>query len=137
METKRDDIYRFQLSFQGNLVENSVDAYSVANTILATSQALSQIAEIKYGENAKNYIKINIHAFKEGSFISDFLIYASQIAGVSAPLLPQIKNAYGVGKELVSNFKLIIDLYNVIPTRSGGIFLKSTRFLRSVEMTFS
>jgi hypothetical protein len=55
------DFYKFKLSFKGRLVENSVDAYDVANTILATSAILQEISKILYGEEAA--IKININAF--------------------------------------------------------------------------
>ncbi len=110
MTKKKEEIYRFQLSFKGDLVENSVDAYAVANTILATSQALSQIAEIKYGEGAGNQIKININAFKQGSFISDFLIYAAPLAVPATVLLPCCQDVYKTGKEMLSTFKLILDI---------------------------
>lgn len=110
MVTKQSDIYRFQLSFKGDLVENSVDAYAVANTILATSQALSQIADLRYGENVSNNIKININAFNKGSLVSDFLIYAQDAVGASVILLPVLKDAYKTGKEMLATFKLIIDI---------------------------
>jgi len=44
MPLNEKDFYKFDLSFKGHLVENSVDAFDLANTILAISQALNQIA---------------------------------------------------------------------------------------------
>ena len=38
------DFYKFKLGFKGKLIENSVDAFDVANTILATSQSLQELA---------------------------------------------------------------------------------------------
>ncbi|MBD3281780.1 hypothetical protein GF391_03470 [Candidatus Uhrbacteria bacterium] len=80
------ELFEFQLSFKGQLVENSVDAFDVANGILATSQSLQEIAEIHFGEQASQNLKLNISAFKKGSLESNF-IYFFDAALFAAPVL--------------------------------------------------
>ena len=102
--------YKFQLSFKGNLVEHSVDAYAVANTILATSLALNRISELKFNDELKDTLRININAFKQGSFISEFLIYLPQTIdpGLVAVLFPKVEEGYRIGKEILQTLGLVI-----------------------------
>ncbi len=77
MKVKNMNKYTFKLSVKGDLVENSVDALDLANTIIATSQVLSEISKIEYGEGSKK-VKININAFQQGSLLTEFLIYMTE-----------------------------------------------------------
>ena len=106
--------YQFQLSFKGELVENSVDAYDVANTILATSQALHEIAEIKFGKESVKDLKININAFQKGSLISDFLIFIKQNKDLAVPLIPFATDIYVNGKNLLDGLKVIIEVRKLL-----------------------
>ncbi|HNY36250.1 MAG TPA: hypothetical protein PLD14_01410 [Candidatus Pacearchaeota archaeon] len=108
------NFYQFQLSFKGDLIENSVDAYDVANTILATSQALHEIAEIKLGKDAVKDLKININAFQKGSLISDFLIFIEQNKELAIPLIPYISNIYNTGKDLLDGLNVIIEIRKML-----------------------
>lgn len=106
-----EEIYQFKLTFDGNLVENSVDAFDIANTILATSAALKEIAEIKYGKEKSESIKININAFNEGSLISEFLIFVKDNAPAVVPLIPEFADkGYKIGKEILSTLSTVIDI---------------------------
>lgn len=111
INTVTRDYYKFQLSFKGNLIENSVDAYDVANTIIATSNILQEIAEIKLGKESSDKLKINIHAFKEGSLNTDFIIHAVETAIATSPaLLPIANNIFNVGKDILSTFKTYLEI---------------------------
>jgi len=105
MESK--DYYRFDLSFNGDLVENSVDAFDLANTIIAISQSLNQISSIKY-EHLEEKIKINVNAFKGGSFISEFLIFLEQSRDLVTPFIPIALNGYQIGKDILSTLDTYI-----------------------------
>lgn len=105
-----DDYYKFTLSFKGQLVENSVDAVDVANTIMATSQALYEIASIHYGNEVDEILKININAFERGSLHADFLTFIEQTAAVVVPLLPEINQGLTLGKTIVSTLKTFINV---------------------------
>ncbi len=94
--------YKFHLSFKGQLVENSVDAFDVANTILATSYALQEVASIKLGEEVSRNLHLNINAFKEGSLKSQFLYYLGT-AVTTAPLLASVAG------DVISASKTVLD----------------------------
>ena len=102
--------YQFQLSFKGDLIENSVDAFDVANTILATSQVLQEISSILYGEEVANDLKININAFKKGSLATDFILLYNDIKEATAPLIPVVGTIYQTGKSILSTYKTYIDV---------------------------
>lgn len=108
------EFYQFQLAFKGELVENSVDAYDVANTILATSQALHEIAEIKFGKEAVKNLRININAFQKGSLLSDFLIFINQNKDLALPLIPLATDIYITGKNLLDGLKVIIEIRKLL-----------------------
>lgn len=74
MSGKNKNSYSFDLHFDGQLVENSADAFDVANTIIALSTAIQQIVRIKYGDDASKQVSLNINAFKEGSLKTQFLM---------------------------------------------------------------
>lgn len=103
--------YKFQLRFRGQLVENSVDAYDAANTIIATANILQEIAEIKLGTETSDKLHFNIQAFKQGSHITDFIIHSTEFAVQNAPaLLPLASTVYTVGKSLLESLKLLIEI---------------------------
>ncbi len=100
------DVYKFHLSFKGQLVENSVDAFDVANTILATSYALQEVASVKLGEEAAKNLRLNVAAFKEGSLISDFLYYmAPPMVAVAPQLMPIAQNVIEASKTVLDGFE--------------------------------
>jgi len=107
------DYYKFDLTFKGDLIENSVDAFDLANTILAVSQALNQISSIKY-ESISGKLKINVNAFSEGSFVSEILIYIDQGKDLIAPLFPMLGTGYNVGKEILSGLKVYLDVRQML-----------------------
>lgn len=107
------DYYQFQLSFKGQLVENSVDAFDVANTILATSQALQEIADIRFGEASKK-IRININAFQEGSLTTKFILFLYENKELMIPLIPYTKDIYEVGKNILSSLGTIIEVKKLL-----------------------
>ncbi len=72
------EYYKFDLSFDGNLVEHSADAFDVANTIMAISATLQQMVKIKYGDEAAKQVFLNINAFKEGSLKTQFLMFLTE-----------------------------------------------------------
>jgi hypothetical protein len=104
--------YNFKLSFKGELIDNSVDAYDVANTILATTQILREIAEIKYGAKAAASLNININAFEKGSLITDFLILAKDTA--TETLFPAVGTAYAAGKEILGAYKNFVEVKKIL-----------------------
>lgn len=108
-----NDYYKFDLTFKGDLVENSVDAFDLANTILAVSQALNQISSIKY-ESISGKVKINVNAFSQGSFVSEILIYIDQGKDIIAPLFPMLGTGYKVGKEILSGLKIYLDVRQML-----------------------
>lgn len=111
----KKEFYSFDLLFKGQLVENSVDAFDVANTILATSSALQEIAIIKYGNETAESIKININAFQKGSLLSQFLIYLRDNVIALSPLMPEIaRNGYTIGKEMLGGLKTVIDIKELL-----------------------
>lgn len=114
MQKTNQDSYKFNLAFKGQLVENSVDAFDVANTILATSQILNELAEIRYGNNAKEQIQININAFKQGSLKTDFIILARDLGVIATPLIPVATNIYEIGKNVLSGYKTIIAIRKIL-----------------------
>lgn len=109
------DVYRFQLSFKGQLVENSVDAFDVANTILATSLSLQEIATLKLDKNTAQELKLNIGAFKEGSLVSEFVYYMVPTAIAAAPVLvsatPQILEASRV---VIDGLRTYVDVKKLL-----------------------
>lgn len=107
------DYYKFDLTFKGDLIENSVDAFDLANTILAVSQALNQISSIKY-ESIIGKVKINVNAFSQGSFVSEILIYIDQGKDIIAPLFPMLGTGYKVGKEILSGLKVYLDVRQML-----------------------
>jgi len=113
MPNRSSDYYKFDLTFKGDLVENSVDAFDLANTILAVSQALNQISSIKY-ESISGKVKINVNAFSEGSFVSEILIYIEQGKDLIAPLFPILNTGYNVGKEILSSLKVFLDVRQML-----------------------
>lgn len=108
------EIYRFQLFFKGELVENSADAFDVASTIIATTQSLQEIISIRYGDEAAKEIKLNINAFKEGSLISDFILFFDQTKDLVAPLMPIVKSACEVGKATLESFSTYISVKKML-----------------------
>lgn len=122
-----DSFYRFKLIFKGDLIANSVDAYDVANTILGATSVISEIASIRFAEQAKN-LKINISAFKQGSLESSFLVYLDNAKDAIAPVLPLVYPGYKIGKEILATFKTYLDVrtalkgkppQKVIPQQDG------------------
>ncbi len=113
MPNGSSDYYKFDLTFKGNLVENSVDAFDLANTILAVSQALNQISSIKY-ESISGKVKINVNAFSQGSFVSEILIYIEQGKEFITPLFPMLGTGYEVGKEILSALKVYLDVRQML-----------------------
>src|SRR5215510_11570169 len=71
--SSKEDLYKFDLVFEGELVENSADAFDVANTIIAFTTATREMVRLKYGDDAVKQVSININAFKEGSLKTHFL----------------------------------------------------------------
>ncbi len=114
LKLKEKDFYQFQLSFKGKLVENSVDAYDVANTILATSQALHELAEIKFGKDTAKELKININAFRKGSLISEFLIFIEQHQELLVSLMPLASSIYDTGKNILDSLRVIIQIKKML-----------------------
>lgn len=106
--------YQFQLSFNGDLIKNSVDAYDAANTILATSQALREIAEIRYGKEATQDLKININAFQKGSLVSEFLIFINDNRDTALALWPYALNFYSTGKDILDTLKTVIETRKIL-----------------------
>lgn len=116
------EMYQFKLSFEGNLVEHSVDAFDLANTILATSAALQEIAEIRYGTEKAQEIKIHINAFQQGSHISEFLIFLQNNAGAIIPLIPEFaKKGYEIGKEIISTITTLIKVKEMLKGKKPEI----------------
>lgn len=113
-----EQYYKFQLSFKGQLVENSVDAFDVANTIIAFSQAIQKLAEIHYGVEEAKKIKINVNAFREGSLATDFLLLIKDVKEMAEPLIPLVAtsatSAVIKGKEVLEVGKDLLDSYKVI-----------------------
>lgn len=108
------EFYQFRLSFKGELVENSVDAYDVANTILAASQALHEIASIQFGDEASKNLKININAFQKGSLLTDFLIFLENGRNLTVPLLPMAGDICKTGKSILDGLKTIIEVKKML-----------------------
>lgn len=108
------DAYRFRLAFDGELIENSVDAFDVANTILATSYALQEISTIQLGDKGSRNLNLKISAFKEGSLITDFLYHFGPILAASQPLLPIAQDIYKVGSGVVGGLKTYIELRKLL-----------------------
>ena len=106
--------YRFDLSFKGQLVENSVDAFDVANTILATSYALQEIAITKFGEENTKLLKLNISAFKEGSMVSEFMYHFASLARDVAPLFPLSGDIIKTGTTILDGLKTYIDIKKLL-----------------------
>lgn len=105
------DYYKFKLSFKGNLIENSADAYDVANTIIATANILQEVAQIRYGSETSDLIKINIHAFEKGSLDTTFLMHAFDTAKITTgALLPMAPTIYEVGKKVLETFKTYLEI---------------------------
>lgn len=119
-------VYRFQLFFKGQLVENSVDAFDVASTIIATTQSLQEIISIRYGEEASKDIKLNINAFKEGSLISDFILFFDQAKESSVALLPIVSSVYDVGKTVIDGLSTYIEVKKLLKG-------KKPRSVQSIE----
>jgi len=110
-----EEYYKFNLSFKGQLVENSVDAFDVANTILATSSALHEIAKINFGDDRMNDLRININAFQKGSLVSEFLIYIKDNAAGVVPLLPSVAiGGLRAGKEIISTLKTVLEVKEML-----------------------
>ncbi|MGD1003616.1 MAG: hypothetical protein ABR884_03535 [Minisyncoccia bacterium] len=108
------DSYRFDLSFSGQLVDNSVDAFDVANTILATSYALQEIAMVKLGEEASKNLTLNISAFKEGSMVSEFIYHFASLAADITPLLPLSGDIAKTGTTILNSLKTYIDIKTLL-----------------------
>lgn len=110
--TSKDDLYKFDLVFDGELVENSADAFDVANTIIALTNATREMVRIKFGEDTAKQVTLNINAFKEGSLKTQFLMLLSEpetavptvslIAGSSYKAYKIGKDAIGMVKDYVS-----------------------------------
>jgi hypothetical protein len=109
------EVYRFQLSFKGQLVENSVDAFDVANTILATTLALQEIATIKLDRDTARDLKLNIGAFKEGSLVSEFVYHMAPLVAVAPTIIyhsaPQIID---VSRTVIDGLKTFIDVKKLL-----------------------
>lgn len=69
------DYYSFDLKFDGQLVENSADAFDVANTIIAVSATVQQMLSIRYGDEAGKLLSLNINAFQKGSLVTKFFAF--------------------------------------------------------------
>lgn len=110
---KDNDIFEFELGFKGQLVENSVDAFDVANTILALSTAITQICEINYGEG-NEAIKVNINAFKKGSLITDFLVYVKDGLPYSPIPIFDGKKALDIGKNILDTIKVFVEVKTLL-----------------------
>jgi len=104
------DSYNFKLAFRGEQIDNSVDAFEAANTILATSQAFQEVAGILTNSDAKETIKININAFQKGSFITDFLVTTPVPIGALPLITPVIPTIVEVGKNVMSTLKTFIEI---------------------------
>lgn len=116
--TESVEIYRFQLFFKGQLVENSADAFDVASTIIATTQSLQEILSIRYGDEAVKDIKLNINAFKEGSLVSDFILFFDQARDIATPLIPVTEHALEVGKSMLEGFNTYVKVKKLLKGKS-------------------
>ena len=100
--------YLFHLGMKGSTSVNAVD---LANSIIATSQVVQELSEIRYGSEASKDLHINVSVFKEGSVNTHFLLEFADVAIATAPvLLPYARDVCKVGKELMDLFKLYIDI---------------------------
>lgn len=105
------DLYRFQLSFRGQLVENSVDAFDVANTILATSNSLAEIANAKLDRQTADALKLNISAFREGSLVTDFIYHFAPNLVVTIPAIIQAApDIVTVSTTIIDGLKTFIEV---------------------------
>lgn len=112
------ETYRFSLAFRGQLLENSVDAFDVANTILATTYALQEIASIKFGEEQSKNLRLNISAFKDGSLISDFLYHFAEVAqNVPPVLLPIAPSIFEASKTVLDGLGTYIEIKKLLKGR--------------------
>ena len=108
------EVYKFRLSFRGELVENSVDAFDVANTILATSFALQEIAKTKLGEKEANNLSLNISAFKEGSLTSEFIYHFANIVSTALPFAPLAPDIIKTGSAVLGGLKSYLDIKKLL-----------------------
>ncbi len=105
------EVYRFQLSFKGQLVENSVDAFDVANTILATSLSLQEIATLKLDKETAKDLRLNIGAFKEGSLVSEFVYHMGPAVIGAVPVLVAVApQVIDVSKTVIDGLKTFIEV---------------------------
>ncbi len=108
----QNDNYRFDLTFDGELVENSADAFDVANTIMAVSSLIQEVVSLEHGEETAKKVSLNINAFKEGSLKTQFLFLYSDpttlqaqalvIAGTTWGAIKYGRQALGVVKDVVN-----------------------------------
>lgn len=107
--TTKDDLYKFELVFDGKLVENSADAFDVANTIIALTNTTREMVRVKYGDDASKQVTLNINAFKEGSLKTQFLLMLTEPNVHTIPLISATAvggfKAYKVGKEAIGMVK--------------------------------
>jgi hypothetical protein len=100
--TEDKDLYRFDLVFDGELVEHSADAFDVANTIIALTTATREMVRIKYGDDASKQVSLNVNAFNEGSLKTQFLLLITDPSTAAPTLLVTAGaglKAYKTGKE--------------------------------------
>jgi hypothetical protein len=104
---KTTDKYRFDLVLDGELVENSADAFDVANTIIALTTATREMVRIKYGDDVVQQVSINVNAFKEGSLKTQFLLLLNEpiVQQATLPVLAGSYSAYKYGKDAVDMVK--------------------------------
>lgn len=108
------ETYRFDLSFKGELVENSVDAFDVANTILATSLSLQEIATVELDPILAKELKLNISAFKEGSLVTEFMYLLGTAALTGPTLIPYAKSAVETSKVVLDGLSTYIELKKLL-----------------------
>lgn len=107
MTGNEEDRFRFDLTLDGELVENSADAYDVANTIIALTTATREMVRIKYGDEVAQQVSINVNAFKQGSLKTQFLLIMNEpnVQQAALPVLASGYHAYKHGKAALEMVK--------------------------------
>ena len=85
---------KVSLIFDGESLEQSVDAFELANTIIAFGRVLESIYRESF-EDKKRNLKIEINAFKEGSFVTDLVIDIVEnkdLIGIAGTMLKTLVN---------------------------------------------
>lgn len=108
-----EDKYRFDLVLNGELVENSADAYDVANTIIALTTATREMVRVKYGDDIAQQVSINVNAFKEGSLKTQFLFILNEPIAQQVAILPALTTAYHAYKYGKDAIEMVKDYISV------------------------